>query len=57
MIRFLISDPAETSENVTISKLLEEEQAKHGDLVFIHGFTDSYQHIHLKVFNAGKLMN
>ncbi|KAL3086379.1 hypothetical protein niasHT_033497 [Heterodera trifolii] len=31
---------------------LEEEQRKHGDLVFLHGFEDKYKHIHLKWYAA-----
>ncbi|KAL3105792.1 hypothetical protein niasHT_026567 [Heterodera trifolii] len=31
---------------------LDEEQRKHGDLVFLHGFEDKYKHIHLKWFAA-----
>ena len=42
MIRFLVAD-GNKNESANVSKQLEEEQAKYGDLVFFHGFMDSYQ--------------
>uniref|UniRef100_A0A183BIQ9 Hexosyltransferase n=1 Tax=Globodera pallida TaxID=36090 RepID=A0A183BIQ9_GLOPA len=46
VIRFLIAD-AGKGEAIDVQQKLEEEQAKHGDLVFLHGFVDIYAHIHL----------
>uniref|UniRef100_A0A914H2I3 Hexosyltransferase n=1 Tax=Globodera rostochiensis TaxID=31243 RepID=A0A914H2I3_GLORO len=43
-----------TGEAVDVQKKLEEEQAEHGDLVFLHGFVDIYAHIHLKWYGALK---
>uniref|UniRef100_A0A183CKC5 Hexosyltransferase n=1 Tax=Globodera pallida TaxID=36090 RepID=A0A183CKC5_GLOPA len=47
VIRFLIADAGE-GEAADVQQKLEEEQEKHGDLVFLHGFVDIYAHIHLK---------
>uniref|UniRef100_A0A183CNL2 Hexosyltransferase n=1 Tax=Globodera pallida TaxID=36090 RepID=A0A183CNL2_GLOPA len=51
VIRFLIADAGE-GEAIDVQQKLEEEQAKHGDLVFLHGFIDIYAHIHLKVYGG-----
>uniref|UniRef100_A0A914I3X9 Hexosyltransferase n=1 Tax=Globodera rostochiensis TaxID=31243 RepID=A0A914I3X9_GLORO len=48
VIRFLIADAGD-GEAVDVQQKLEEEQAKHGDLLFLHGFDDIYAHLHLKV--------
>uniref|UniRef100_A0A914I0L8 Hexosyltransferase n=1 Tax=Globodera rostochiensis TaxID=31243 RepID=A0A914I0L8_GLORO len=48
VISFLIADAGD-GEAIDVQKKLEEEQAKHGDLVFLHGFIDIYAHLHLKV--------
>uniref|UniRef100_A0A914H244 Hexosyltransferase n=2 Tax=Globodera rostochiensis TaxID=31243 RepID=A0A914H244_GLORO len=53
VIRFLIADAGE-GEAIDVQKKLEEEQAEHGDLVFLHGFVDIYAHIHLKWFGGLK---
>uniref|UniRef100_A0A914I1E9 Hexosyltransferase n=1 Tax=Globodera rostochiensis TaxID=31243 RepID=A0A914I1E9_GLORO len=51
VIRFLIAD-AEDGEANDVQQKLEEEQAKHGDLVFLHGFVDIYAHLHLKMYGG-----
>uniref|UniRef100_A0A183CI27 Hexosyltransferase n=1 Tax=Globodera pallida TaxID=36090 RepID=A0A183CI27_GLOPA len=51
VIRFLIADAGE-GETADVQKKLEQEQAKHGDLVFLHGFVDIYAHIHLKWYGG-----
>ncbi|KAI3419383.1 hypothetical protein GPALN_006628 [Globodera pallida] len=51
VIRFLIAD-AGKGEAIDVQQKLEEEQAKHGDLVFLHGFIDIYAHIHLKWYGG-----
>uniref|UniRef100_A0A914H2G6 Hexosyltransferase n=1 Tax=Globodera rostochiensis TaxID=31243 RepID=A0A914H2G6_GLORO len=51
VIRFLIADVRD-GEAANVQKKLEEEQAEHGDLVFLHGFVDIYAHIHLKWYGA-----
>uniref|UniRef100_A0A914GZ66 Hexosyltransferase n=1 Tax=Globodera rostochiensis TaxID=31243 RepID=A0A914GZ66_GLORO len=53
VIRFLIADAGE-GEAIDVQKKLEEEQAEHGDLVFLHGFVDIYAHIHLKWYGGLK---
>uniref|UniRef100_A0A914I0U4 Hexosyltransferase n=1 Tax=Globodera rostochiensis TaxID=31243 RepID=A0A914I0U4_GLORO len=50
-IRFLIAD-AGKGEAIDVQKKLEEEQAEHGDLVFLHCFVDLYAHLHLKVYGG-----
>uniref|UniRef100_A0A915MGG8 Galectin n=1 Tax=Meloidogyne javanica TaxID=6303 RepID=A0A915MGG8_MELJA len=49
--RFFISDPRKPKEGEAIEEqiMLREEQAKFGDLVFIHGFEDTYHNLHFKV--------
>uniref|UniRef100_A0A914IFC7 Hexosyltransferase n=1 Tax=Globodera rostochiensis TaxID=31243 RepID=A0A914IFC7_GLORO len=51
VIRFLVADALQGEANDT-QKRLEEEQTKHGDLVFMHGFEDTYKHIHLKWYGG-----
>lgn len=49
MIRFFVADSAEIRQNDTVLNELEAEQARHGDLVFLHGINDTYENLHLKV--------
>ncbi|KAL3094612.1 hypothetical protein niasHT_023926 [Heterodera trifolii] len=49
--RFFIADPS-GGEAADVKHKLEEEQKKHGDIVFLHGFVDKYKHLHLKWFGA-----
>uniref|UniRef100_A0A914I305 Hexosyltransferase n=1 Tax=Globodera rostochiensis TaxID=31243 RepID=A0A914I305_GLORO len=51
VIRFLIADAGE-GEAIDVQQKLEEEQAKHGDLLFLHGFVDIYAHMHLKLYGG-----
>uniref|UniRef100_A0A914I0M9 Hexosyltransferase n=1 Tax=Globodera rostochiensis TaxID=31243 RepID=A0A914I0M9_GLORO len=51
VIRFLIADAGE-GEAIDVQQKLEEEQAKHGDLLFLHGFVDLYIHLNFKVYGG-----
>uniref|UniRef100_A0A914I0L3 Hexosyltransferase n=1 Tax=Globodera rostochiensis TaxID=31243 RepID=A0A914I0L3_GLORO len=53
VIRFLIADAGD-GEAIDVQQKLEEEQAKHGDLVFLHGFVDIYINLYLKVYGGFK---
>ncbi|KAL3094610.1 hypothetical protein niasHT_023924 [Heterodera trifolii] len=51
ILRFFVADQA-GGEAADVKHKLEEEQKKHGDIVFLHGFVDLYAHLHLKWFGA-----
>uniref|UniRef100_A0A183BLE9 Hexosyltransferase n=1 Tax=Globodera pallida TaxID=36090 RepID=A0A183BLE9_GLOPA len=51
VIRFLIADAGE-GEAIDVQQKLEEEQAKHGDLLFLHGFDDIYINLYFKVYGG-----
>ncbi|KAL3102572.1 hypothetical protein niasHS_000900 [Heterodera schachtii] len=51
VIRFLIAD-ASKGEAENIQQKLAEEQKRNGDLVFLHGFNDTYAHIHIKWYGG-----
>ncbi|KAL3092739.1 hypothetical protein niasHS_007948 [Heterodera schachtii] len=51
ILRFFVADPS-GGEAADVKQKLEEEQKKHGDIVFLHGFVDKYKHLHLKWFGA-----
>ncbi|KAL3105959.1 hypothetical protein niasHT_025016 [Heterodera trifolii] len=53
VIRFLIADPSPgDGEAENVQQNLEDEQKRHGDLVFLHGFVDTYTNIHFKWYGG-----